>query len=74
LLPYNINGRTGSVTQQEADQRAVRNAEGKIREDYSAGHAVYVYISDNSGKKRNTTAQTAARMDSAKDGPPGGWE
>jgi predicted outer membrane repeat protein len=35
----------------------------------SDGHAVFAY-----GKKRNTTARAATAMDSAKDGPPGGWE
>ncbi|GHU81415.1 hypothetical protein FACS189468_3990 [Spirochaetia bacterium] len=33
------------------------------------GHAVYV-----GGKKRNTTARAATAMDSAKNGPAGGWE
>jgi hypothetical protein len=35
----------------------------------SGGHAVYA-----NGKKRNTTARAATAMDSAKDGPAGGWE
>jgi hypothetical protein len=33
------------------------------------GHAVYA-----NGKKRNTTARAATAMDSAKNGPAGGWE
>jgi hypothetical protein len=33
------------------------------------GHAVYA-----GGKKRNTTARAATAMDSAKNGPAGGWE
>jgi hypothetical protein len=37
----------------------------------SEGHAVKF---DNSSKKRNTTARAATAMDSAKNGPAGGWE
>ncbi|GHU42030.1 hypothetical protein FACS1894190_10840 [Spirochaetia bacterium] len=35
------------------------------------GHALYYA---NSNKKRDTTARAATAMDSAKDGPAGGWE
>lgn len=35
LLPYSINGREGHATLPEAENRAVRAAEGKIRETYS---------------------------------------
>jgi hypothetical protein len=38
------------------------------------GHAVYVYVSSSSFKKRNTTAGPGVDLDSAKDGAAGGWE
>jgi hypothetical protein len=36
LLPYNINGREGHLNQSEADNRAIRGAETKIKADYNA--------------------------------------
>ncbi|GHV93449.1 hypothetical protein AGMMS50268_39520 [Spirochaetia bacterium] len=44
-------------------------ADGQGNTASGDGHAVYA-----SGKKRNTTARAATAMDSAKDGPAGGWE
>jgi hypothetical protein len=46
------------------------NAEGdQANRASSDGHAVYA-----GNKKRNTTARAATAMDSAKNGPAGGWE
>jgi hypothetical protein len=36
LFPYNINGREGHVSLSEAEERAVRAAENKIKSDYPA--------------------------------------
>jgi hypothetical protein len=35
LLPWNINGREGHLNQSEADNRAIRGAEEKIKKEYS---------------------------------------
>jgi hypothetical protein len=35
LLPWNINGREGHLNQSEADNRAIRGAEDKIKKEYS---------------------------------------
>jgi hypothetical protein len=40
----------------------------------SYGHAVYVRISESSGKKRNTTGGVGGTLDSTKSGSAGGWE
>ncbi|MDR0709319.1 MAG: hypothetical protein LBF77_04555 [Spirochaetaceae bacterium] len=34
LFPFNINGREGHISQSEADQRAIRRAEARIKEEY----------------------------------------
>jgi hypothetical protein len=39
----------------------------------SYGHAVYVYISSSSARKRNTTAGSGVTLDSKVDGSSGGW-
>lgn len=43
LFPFNINGREGHVSQSEADQRAIRRAEARVREEY--GNALQGYLS-----------------------------
>jgi hypothetical protein len=43
LFPFNINGREGHVSQSEADQRAIRRAESRVREEY--GSALQGYLS-----------------------------
>ncbi|MDR3302433.1 MAG: LPP20 family lipoprotein [Spirochaetaceae bacterium] len=35
LMPYSVNGREGHTTQSEADQRALRAAESKVKEEYA---------------------------------------
>jgi hypothetical protein len=35
LMPYSVNGREGHANQSEADQRALRAAEGKVKEAYA---------------------------------------
>ncbi|MDR1353042.1 MAG: LPP20 family lipoprotein [Treponema sp.] len=43
LFPFNINGREGHVSQSEADQRAIRRAESRVKEEY--GNALQGYLS-----------------------------
>ncbi|MDR2864002.1 MAG: LPP20 family lipoprotein [Spirochaetaceae bacterium] len=49
LTPFNINGREGHLTQPEANARAVRAAEQKIKEDFS--EALREYLSSALPKK-----------------------
>jgi len=42
LLPYSANGREGHRSLGEAEQRALREAERKIREDYGTSFAAYL--------------------------------
>ena len=42
LLPYNVNGREGHSTIPEAENRAYRAAEQKIKEDYTAAFTGYL--------------------------------
>jgi hypothetical protein len=42
LFPFNINGREGHSTQEEADNRAIRAAETKIKADYQSVLAGYL--------------------------------
>ncbi|GHT82503.1 hypothetical protein FACS1894137_01510 [Spirochaetia bacterium] len=42
LFPYNINGREGHSTLSEAETRAVRAAENKIKEDYAEALSVFL--------------------------------
>ncbi|AEF86254.1 putative lipoprotein [Treponema primitia ZAS-2] len=49
LFPYNINGREGHLSLSEAEVRAVRAAETKIKEDYAA--ALNAYLSQLIPKK-----------------------
>jgi hypothetical protein len=42
LLPYSINGREGHTSMSEAENRAVRAAEKKIRDDYKTVFADYL--------------------------------
>jgi hypothetical protein len=48
LFPFNINGREGHVSQSEADQRAIRRAEARVKEEY--GKVLQEYLS---GSPRN---------------------
>jgi hypothetical protein len=43
LFPFNINGREGHVSQSEADQRAIRRAEARVKEEY--GGVLQNYLS-----------------------------
>jgi hypothetical protein len=42
LLPFGKNGRSGQLTQSEADARAVRAAESAAREDFAKAFADYI--------------------------------
>jgi len=50
----------------------VKNASGVVQSNN--GHAVYVYVSSNSAKRRETTAGSGVNLDSSKSGAAGGWE
>jgi hypothetical protein len=43
LFPFNINGREGHASQSEADQRAIRRAEARVKEEY--GNVLRDYLS-----------------------------
>ncbi|WP_038078131.1 LPP20 family lipoprotein [Treponema primitia] len=43
LFPYNINGREGHISLPEAEVRATKAAENKIREDYAEALSAYLY-------------------------------
>jgi hypothetical protein len=45
LFPFNINGREGHTSQSEADQRAIRRAEARVKEEY--GKVLQDYLSGN---------------------------
>jgi hypothetical protein len=49
LLPYSVNGREGHTSQSEADQRALRGAESKIKEDFA--EQLTAYLSESLPKK-----------------------
>jgi hypothetical protein len=42
LFPFNANGREGHVTQGEAENRAIRAAEGEIRGAYAGAFNAYL--------------------------------
>jgi hypothetical protein len=42
LLPFGKNGRSGQLTQSEADARALRAAESAVKEDFSQAFAAYI--------------------------------
>ncbi|MDR2784926.1 MAG: LPP20 family lipoprotein [Treponema sp.] len=43
LFPFNINGREGHISQSEANQRAIRTAESRVKQDY--GKVLQDYLS-----------------------------
>jgi hypothetical protein len=65
---------SGTFTKQSGGIIYGSNASSTLKNAASDGHAVYVYVSSSSSKKRNTTVGEGVTLDSTKTGAEGGWE